>query len=551
MARHLYRFYLYFVMLAMLIFASVAAVQLLQPLLALTPLRGDYGSPPSNQVLVQAIVFAVVTWLIAGAVGGVHYWLIRRDMQRDPAAGGSAIRAFFLNMTELIVAPSAIGVFAFGVLNQLGHMPANDISFAGSIAIVLLALFAFLEWERQRALAAPGAAMAFQRLHLYGVQLILLVQFTVAWLDLTRWLLDAGIFGGFTSGVVPCGGFTGCPTVNLLSLAVSTLWLLLCWIGYGSFNRHDSPSRLRQILHFGSFAYGVVFLLMGVATGIDLLMKLMLGVSISGADIVNPSATPNFVASITVGLLVMGVYVCWLWISAERQPEQQATTRAVATAILTALLAAWFWWGIGSTLLASIESLLPAGNVPLPKDWAAALAAIISGLAYLPLAFSLQRWSTRKPAVAAMPRRGFLFALLGGGTLAGAIGSAVALYALGTALLGSPLDNWVHIARVGLSAGIIGASVVGISLGLALREHIFTGLRRPAIPSPAVEQLTIEAVVDDLLAHRITRETATTRLHALSTPAPEMPGTAEDLSGQHVAADLAHAGSNGAREGVK
>ena len=546
MARQLYRFYLYFVLLAMLVFASLASAQLLEPLLALTSLRGDYGTPPSNQVLVQRVVFAVVTWLIAGAVGGVHYWLIRRDMQRDPAAGGGAIRAFFLNMTELIVAPAGIGVFAVGVLAPLGHTPANNISVAGSIAIVLLALFAFLEWERQRATAAPGAARAFERLHLYGVQLILLAMFAIAWLDLVKWLLDAVLFGGAALGVVPCGGFTACPSVNLLSSGVSVLWLLLCWIGYGYFNRHDSPSRLRQILHFGSFASGVTFLLMGTATGFDLLMKLALQVPISISEIVNPLKTPGFISLITLGLLIMGVYACWLWMSAERQPEQQATIRAVAAAILTALLAVWFWWGIGSTLLAAIESLLPAGNVPLPEDWAAALAAIISGLAYPLLAFYLRRWSMREPAVAAMPRRGFLFALLGGGTLAGAIGSAVALYALGTALLGSPLDNWVSMARTGLSAGITGACVMGISLWLALREHTFKGLiRHQEEPQPAVEQapaLTIEAVLDDLLAHRITRETAATRLHTLSAPAVEAPATAEGWPGEHAAADLVHTG---------
>ena len=90
MARNLYRFYLYAVFLAMLIFAAVATGMLLQPLLSLTPLRGTYGGVAAGATLVQAAVFAGVSWLIAGVLGGLHYWLIRRDMRSDPAAGGVA-----------------------------------------------------------------------------------------------------------------------------------------------------------------------------------------------------------------------------------------------------------------------------------------------------------------------------------------------------------------------------------------------------------------------------------------------------------------------------
>src|SRR5690349_17906120 len=98
MARNLYRFYLYAVFLAMLIFAAVAIDMFLQTFLALTALRGTYSSSPTNAALVQVTVFFVVSWFVAGLLGGLHYWLIRRDMQNDPAAGHSAIRAFFLNI---------------------------------------------------------------------------------------------------------------------------------------------------------------------------------------------------------------------------------------------------------------------------------------------------------------------------------------------------------------------------------------------------------------------------------------------------------------------
>ncbi|HZS76158.1 MAG TPA: hypothetical protein VFA41_06040 [Ktedonobacteraceae bacterium] len=520
MVRHLYRFYLYFVLLAMLIFATIATAQFLQPLLALTPLGGDYASRPDSASLVQATVFAIVTWLITGLLGGLHYWLIRRDMQQDPEAANSAIRSFFLNMTELYVAPLAAGVLAFGVLSQLGHTPAYDVSYFAAIALASLGLFAFLEWERQRTRVTAGAALAFQRLHLYGVQLLLVIEFTFAWLSLGGRLMDAALSGGSVSGVAPCGGFTGCPSINLLSLTVSMLWLLLCWVGYGYFNRDDRPSLLRQILHFASFAYGVVFLLIGAATGFDLILKSILRVPISIADIVRPSNTPDFVSALTFGLLVMAVYYLWLRMSASERAGEPATTHSILAAILSALLAVWFWWGVGSTLLNMLESLLPAGNVPQAQDWAAGLASILTGLAYLPLAYILHRWSAREPATAAPAWRGFLFALLGGGILAGAIGGAVALYALITSALGSPLDNWVHVARIGLAAVISAAIVVAASLWLALREQLFKrSLSQLQPPSPVEQQPaspTLESILDDLLAHKITRDEAASRIRALS-----------------------------------
>ena len=66
MVHNLYRFYLYTVFLAMLIFAAIGLGLLLQPLLAFTPLRGSYGASPATAVIVQDSVFFAVSWLIAG-----------------------------------------------------------------------------------------------------------------------------------------------------------------------------------------------------------------------------------------------------------------------------------------------------------------------------------------------------------------------------------------------------------------------------------------------------------------------------------------------------
>ncbi len=528
MARNLYRVYLYIVFIAMLIFAAVGVGMLLQTLFSLTPLRGAYSAIPTNAAIVQVTVFFAVSWFIAALFGGLHYWLIRRDMHNDPAAGRSAVRAFFLNIAELIDAPLAVFSSSTAVIAQLGRDPANDLTGSAAFAVATLLLLAVLELERQQTQAGPGAAMAFQRLHLYGVQLILLIILTFSWINTVFQLIDAFVFGGQARGFPACGGFTGCQGPNLLSEVSSTLFIVLFWIGYGYFTRNDSASLLRRILHFASFAFGVGLLLYGISKAIELGFLALFGVTLLAGDILD---NYNFTAFITLGLLVAAVYTLWLRIAARREPEGLgwATTMLIGIAIITAVFAGAFWWGIGYVLLNAFQSI--GGIQPGPRGWAPALALIITGLAYIPLDFYLHRRYKQDAALAADPRRGFVFALIGGGILSAAIGGAVALYSVFTNLLGSPFENWQNVARISASACVVGVLILAIYLWTARREHLFSGLIKRAAPeeTPAIVESmpqpvqlppaeilpTIDEVLDDLLAGKITRDEAAKRIQSI------------------------------------
>jgi Domain of unknown function (DUF5671) len=531
MGRNLYRIYLYIVFIAMLIFAAVGLGMLLQTLFSLTPLRGAYGTIPTNASIVQVIVFFVVSWLIAGIFGILHYWLIRRDIKNDPTAGQSAIRSFFLNITELIDAPLAIVVMAMGVIAQLGHEPAFDLTGSAAFATTTLLLLAVLELERQRSQAGAGVAMTFQRLHLYGVQLILLIVLTFSWINTAFQLGDAFIFNGQVTGTTACGGFMGCPGPNLLSLVVSTLWIVGFWIGYGFFTRNDSASLLRSILHFASFAYGVFLILYGISRAIELGILTIFNVTPSASDILN---NYNFAALISLGLLVTVVYIVWLRITARREFSEQrwVTTILIGEAIISALFAAAFWWGIALVFLNLFQML--ADIATGPRDWAPALALIITGLAYIPFDINLYQRYKHDAAVAADPRRGFVFAMLAGGILSTAIGGAVALYSLGTDLLGSPFENWQQVARAGASACVVGVMMLALYFWTARREHLFSGLTKrpetgeaPLSMEPAPKHIvpttilqsevlsSIDAVLDDLLAGKITRDEAAMRIQSM------------------------------------
>jgi hypothetical protein len=522
-ARNLYRFYLYIVYINLLSFVAFAFGYLLNTLFALTSLRGVYsGNGPDAKSVIQAIVFAVVASAIAGALAGLHYWLIQRDMRHDPLAGASAIRSFFLNLTEALGIALAVPVAGFFVLNALANSPGQNVVIYMASSLALLALVGLLALERRRTQAGVGAALAFQRLHFYGVQILLLIFLTISWLSVIQPLVDVLFFASRTC----VDGF--CATSNPLLLISSVLWFVVFWLGYGWLVRNDTSSLLRLILHFLSLAYGIGYMLYGLYRAFQVLFLFLFHMAPALSDVVGPGGRYDFFSPFTLGLLVTGVYYGWLRMAARQGLLERRVLILTGYAIVTILSAGAFWWGCGVIIYTALQSWMPIPNVPAVSDWASAIALMVAGLGYIPLSVYLRRRNSRDPINAAGPRRGFVLALCGGGILALAIGGAVALYAWITALFGSPIIYWQQVAHQGLSASIVGAILVVIYLSLALREHLFSSpVKRivptvpesTVIPGPtAVQPLTVENILDELLVGKIARDEAATRIRALEKP---------------------------------
>ncbi|TMC20150.1 MAG: hypothetical protein E6J34_13585, partial [Chloroflexi bacterium] len=140
MVRNLYRFYLYIVYIALLCFIVAALRGLLSVALAFTPLRGSAGTLPDHTLVVQSISFAVIALVIAGALAALHYWLIRRDVSSDATAGASAIRSFFLNMTEALGIAVAVPLIGFMVIGNLARYPESGVVEYAATALPILAL---------------------------------------------------------------------------------------------------------------------------------------------------------------------------------------------------------------------------------------------------------------------------------------------------------------------------------------------------------------------------------------------------------------------------
>lgn len=535
MNRHIVRFFSYVLYIALLIFLAGTAGWLLQLLLQYTPLRGE-NSPPGSADLVRATVLWVVSWGIGLPFVIYFYRLIRRDMKSDPTASGGGTRAFFLNFVEALSVPIAVSVAAFAVIQPLGQLSMASVTTAAAFAILSLALVAWLERDRQQAPAASPAALVFQRLHLYGIQLILLFILTNTWLWVMRQLIDTLLFdsqGAISSGAPPyCGGFTACASgPNLLSLTIAMIWVALFWIGYSFLVREDSASRWYQVVYLLGLAWGIGYALFGIERGVELLLLTLSGVPVPLRDITGPAASYDFLSPLVFGLIVVGVYGFWLRRAGRQRPIVAMILALWAEAITAALLAIIFWWGIELVLQHVFETI--TGTQPDIRNWMQAFALVITGIAYIPVNIHLYRQSFKLSIID--PLRTFVLAFLSGGLLTGVIGTGFALYVLGTSLLGSPLNNWQQGARSAIAAAVVGVIVLSIYLRIALHQHFFDWLARskasaqaskpPAsatipegaapLATPIKTPSTIESVLDELLAGKITREEAAARIRNL------------------------------------
>lgn len=530
MARTLYRIYLYFVFTVLLSFAAVTSAMFLGDIFRqMGGNSNPYGGNAAD--LRQPGALAVVALVVTAIFGGLHYWLIRRDIAHDPGASRGAVRAFFLNFTEAVSAIVVVSTGASGLssLNQPGYYYYYAAGNFGPV-VAFAVLFALLELERRRGQPDRGGALVLQRLHFYGVQLILLffmasygfnaLYQTVAWLILKT---------GYASN--PClaqNNYGGCylqTAQNLGAYWLAALGTVAIWAGYSLLSRADHTSRLRAVFRFLGLAFGVSYILSGFQQGVDSLLRAVFNAPIQyppyqGVPFSYENALVQFafVSPLVLGLFVAVVY--WLWLQSDARHGgvmNRETTLQSMMAVAAALSAFPFYGGIALTLGGLVERSVSNGSPPNAATWAGDIAAIIAGAAYVPLALWLGARARRTGV--STPRRAFVYVLLAFGTLGAVISLIFVLYAFVSNSLGTPLNNWEQLARQGVANVVVGAIIVGIYVFLARREGWF--VRQPAhaeatTPAPAHME-TLEGVLDELLAQRISRDEAAARIRALTT----------------------------------
>ncbi|GHO42626.1 hypothetical protein [Ktedonospora formicarum] len=534
MVRSLYRFYLYSVCSALLIFALTAFGTLISTLASFTPLRGQYSSAPGQAQLVQSISFACIAFLISGVLGGLHYWLLRRDMKQDEQAYNSPIRAFFLHTLQGIGV--VIGVPLLGTTFAiLGTSASPNVSslLASALSFLLLAVLVALESRRTKELS--GVALVFQRIHFFGTQVVLLLTMIVFFflLRYVRRLIDLWFFGGLTQNTY-C---YQCSVGNSIWLAIALVWVAGAWIWYGWMTYQDRSLATRLIFHGLGLAFGAAAFLDGIWLVLTWLFRMLSGEQIGVEHIIGSSGDLDFFSSLILGCIVLAVYL-WLLRGTVRQQLLQARQLGLTVvAIVGGIAAAFFWVGAGRLLYDGLQTWFPITTRPDRIEWLTSLALAVTGVGYIALDWFLRRQYRSNGELALGPRRGFVLVLLGAGVITGAIGLAMALYVGITASLGSAANNWQQMVQGGLATLIIGLVLVGIYLLPALREHLFKGREHSAkaeVPrievgaenkgaheEPVAEEqvslqlTTVEEILDALLELKITRGEAASRLHAL------------------------------------
>lgn len=171
MAVSLRRVYLYLAIAGALSAVALALVRVLHPLLWIlevpdtidwiahslgqfvaVPLFNAAGTPPPRQQVLAAFPLLLVTLAVAVPWLALHYWLLRREERRDPAARGAALRVVLLDLMTIgfgaVVVSSATQAAAAWlqaipghtllVYSQLVDTQASSLSYALAFAVPFL-----------------------------------------------------------------------------------------------------------------------------------------------------------------------------------------------------------------------------------------------------------------------------------------------------------------------------------------------------------------------------------------------------------------------------
>ncbi len=529
MTRGLYRVYLYVVTIALAGFATFSLFNLLNALFRLTPLRGS-SSPPAGVELTQAVILFVVMLAVVGGFGGLHYWLIRRDGAADPRLNESGVRAFTLNLAEGVAILIAVNAAVIS-LNQLGNYYSPDISgpLAGALATAALAFT--LEWERRRATPTHGASLVFERLRRHGIPLILLTTVLPAVntaIENTEHVIaqQANIIACSPPGsdikFVPEGAqpvslptCVGNETYGawIAALVAVAVWLWFLWLG-----RRDSRSLLRQVLLLiGWTAGGMILLAITLERAAEYVLRLVTpGASAPNyLDVYNGATAFDFGPLFVAAAIALAVYG---WALREREPDAPMSAPAVRLtmrALSGAVLAAPFWIGVFFVVRNTFEALSPSVTPPGANAWDTAIAFLIAGVGFIPLALWLGAGSRAEEING--PRRGFVLALLAAGALVTAGAVATLLYTVITPLFGVPLANWQDLARNAGAALLTGLALGGLYLFIALRERQFVSApKAPEVEPAAAPVATLDEALVQFKRGDITQEVAAERIRTLA-----------------------------------
>lgn len=493
----------------------------------------DQGQGSDRSALTQALTFVIVAIIVVVPVGGLHWWLLRRDesapRQEAPDAG-AVVRTVFLDL--LLTLSSLTATFSLAACVYIALDTNQSRFFALPLSFFLSWILATLVivLEKRRVPVTIQPALTVSMLLGYIPQFVL-VLFAAAQMVTFVQITLQQIFAPFPRcGFAEyCSSYTPSPLENLgmAAVAVAGLALLANW------TRNDRHTGTRRLFDVAMMLAGVFYAI----TGIYNLGYLVLGALLKVPSILWPQSavyssyynscdyTTKYVGDCTYVqslpfagyLLVAAIILTWylvrLWrTSLPDNLQAERISRQFALIAIAIPLAAVFLTGGGSVLGNVIRMTSP--SQPSVTDHIQGVSLLISGVAWVALWPILARMSDPRGNGPTVPRRLYVFVLLGGTIVASAIGLAITLYLTLSGVLGTPADKdgrvWPYLLGIALVSGVAAAYYIFV----LRRDTALLRVHRQVEEGTPPAERTLEAILQDVAAGRATVPQAASELRS-------------------------------------
>lgn len=406
---------------------------------------------------VEKLALGLALTLVGIPLWGIHWWFVRKYLEKFPVERLSVVRKIYV----YVILGTSATIAAFSAIGVLHWLLGTERFDGGSLArlVVFAGLWAIHWWMEENERPSTPETMAVRRIYLYAIAAGSLAVAATGLGQVIATILGAGFDAVTSTEIIGGSGLSGDGIKEAITLAVvmAPLWAAH-WL---VFAKDDIESVIRQLyLYPYALLGGVVTVL--VATGIVLYNVLVwaFGVPDDSSAAAHFSGISAAVASLIVGGLIVIYHLSVSRREVDAPVDTPFAPQKSYLYAMTALGLAGMVAAIGTVVTVVISlTTAPDGDTIAGADGLrnAIAMAITFGAIGTPLWGYY--WTRIQRALAAqdpternvLPRRVFIFAVLGIGMLA-LLGSVSTLaFVLFTAILEGSMSNFLEDAQAAIA----------------------------------------------------------------------------------------------------
>ena len=468
---------------------------------------------PSSQVYRSTLGGFTAAVIVAGVVWGVHFWFARRYALRDTGERASAIRHAYLYaacFAGSVGATLAINAAAAGLLRPLidactvyglegqstfqatctAKADWEATAQAASIAVVLVAMWAFHMWVAARDRAAVGESRVSTTIRRWYMYAALLIGVLIMLAGLSQALEVA--WEKYVES--PIGNFRYIGDGLGWAFAGLLLWAAHGWMVARRHISEDRHSTLRALEGFIVLAVSIASALTGVGSILYYLIGRVLGVP--GAGGIDPKDVLGNLAAPGSRLLVFGV--AWVLVTRRltrdagtQEADRQAAIRRLYTNLVCLVGVAT--WGAGAAiLLGTLAEQAEARIIGVTtSDWrdsaSLGITSVVIGLAVWLAYWRHSPWAEDRQSFS---RRAYVWVAL--------LGSVLAVLAGGVGALATVLAQLFSVSpQLNDSTNLaFGQSVAVMLVAAGIGAYHWRVLRADAKARPAKFEPKVEVTTE-------------------------------------------------------